>query len=890
MGSSPMDGNNMDLSKWILKDRLSRAIGSEPSVGLEEMLFGSSTPAPTAEVANRFESLEIFLQDLVSEQLKRPSDLLTLNPSRRESLGRFLSELSRLPEPEHPQDALRSFVRNDRTQSEQEALKQLFKQIAIVQIAKALLVLSWRRKSGMDLAKADLKDLTAAISRELGKYIHLQTSSCQLIQRNFYSWYKMSDETQQRLMSMLQTISSVEEARNWLLERARCLSAETLGERERYSNAVYAHLWKSARKHELLNTRSDSLIGFSPTLRDGSLMESAPSNIEWIGFEPLSFELLFCEVRYLWNEPKCPPLWMKGTGIEMNMEQQRDLLLTASGKQNILKQMDSVTCADVALIAEESLIRTQGRSLAAQALRKSVDQHPVLKKLKQPSTTRGMYQACQAVDKLRQGGTLIWMREELLTEASGKPALQFLLDQASILLIADLSGLQSSSDRLKRDIPKALYVLRKENRLEERKGHRPILIKAFGAIESDQDASLLFDRLISLIRKPEQVFPPEPFHLRTRVSPMDQREWEQHWFNPNDDQMVAQIENLKRNSDPFGQFATIRTLPLPGIGSSSAWYDPANGGRTPGGFYVWVESSKNGNELFTATESRLPAYVKGMHSLFFVSPLRQEWGLALQSILRSPLARDWFEYSIERKKGIWVLKDSDLKAVPIPRHLTRALVAERPELSELDPKEAKVLGRISTEPHQALKAIENEPELKARAFIHAASVLEHLDEQQGSLFKMISPDEQLIYPRLFDTVLTEQDLCTIHQHPNIRYTPTFSVHQAIRQVSVIKAPAPGILLTTPRGLTQMLYVQDSWLLDRCHDAIEELRRNDNEPTWGEIMKTVRLPRNPEQARTMGSQILKAYSTEKMRRKELIHLTGVCLMPEQEGAGKVGLLQ
>jgi len=294
--------------------------------------------------------------------------------------------------------------------------------------------------------------------------------------------------------------------------------------------------------------------------------------------------------------------------------------------------------------------------------------------------------------------------------------------------------------------------------------------------------------------------------------------------------------------------------------------------------------------LFTATESRLPAYVKGMPSLFFVSPLRQEWGLPLQAILRSPLARDWFEYSIERKKGAWVLKESDLKAVPIPRHLTRALIAERPELSELDPKEAKVLGKISTEPHQALKAIENEPELKARAFIHAASVLEHLDEHQGSLFKMISPDEQLIYPRLFDTVLTEQDLCGIHQHPHIRYTPTLSVHQAIRSISVLKVPAPGILLTTPRGLTQMLYVQDAWLLERCLEAIEELRQGNAEPTWGEIMKTIRLPRNPEQARAMGNQILKAYSTEKMRRKELIHLMGVCLMPEQELAGKVGLLQ
>jgi hypothetical protein len=839
-----------------------------------------------------FPEWEAFFQDLVLEQLKRPASLLTLNPSRRESLGRFLSELSRLPEPENPGEALRNFVRNERTQSEHEALKQLFKQISIVQIAKALLLLSWRRSEGKEIGRADLKDLTAAISKELGKFIHLQTSSCQLIQRNFYSWSKLSDAMQDRLLALLSHLQDAGPVREWLLSRARCLSAETLGERERYGCAFYQNLWKSIGRHELLNTRSDSLIGFSPTLRDGCLMEFAPSHIEWIGFEALSFELLFCEVRYLWSSPKCPPLWLKGNALEMSMEQQKDLLLTACGKQNILKQMDSVTCADVALIAEESLIRTQGRSLAAQALRKSVDLHPVLKKLKQPSTTRGMYQACQSVDKLRQGGILIWAREELLDEASGKPALQFLLDQASLLLIADLTGLSSESEQVKRDIPKALYIFKKETRLEERKSHRPILIKAFGTLRNEADEALLFDRLMSLIKKPGQIFPPEPFHLRTRVSPMDQREWEQHWFNPNDDQMVEQIESLKRQSDPFGQFASIRTVqPFQAIPENPSALQGISGHtRLNDGFFVWVESSKNGNEIFTSSEAKLPAYVKGLSSLFWVSPLRKEWSQPLQALLRSPLARDWFEYSIERKKGAWILKEADLKSVPVPRHLCEALVAEIPEHSDLDPKTAKILGLISTEPHAALSAIEREPELKALAFIHASRVIEHIEDHQGSLFKLISPDEQLLYPKLFETVLTEQDLCGIHQHSLIRYTPTLTLHQAIRTVTVMKSPTPGLILTTPRGLTQVLYIQDTWLRDRCHEAIEEIKKENPEPTWGEITRLVRLPRNPEQAVSMGNQILKAFGTEKLKRKELTHLLGVCLRPQQDGSERVGLLQ
>ena len=91
-----------------------------------------------------FAPLESFLHTLVLEQLKKPEELLKLNPSRRESLARFLSELSRLPEPTDATDALKRFTRMDRSEAEHTALKQLFKQIGLVQIAKALLLKSWR--------------------------------------------------------------------------------------------------------------------------------------------------------------------------------------------------------------------------------------------------------------------------------------------------------------------------------------------------------------------------------------------------------------------------------------------------------------------------------------------------------------------------------------------------------------------------------------------------------------------------------------------------------------------------------------------------------------------------------------------------------------------------
>lgn len=894
MSSSIFDSES-DFSSWLKKDRLEQTI-LEHSLDSDDgaLLAKPRTVTPPAFQSPLLEHLEKLLHSLVQDQLKKPEELLKLNPSRRENLGRFLSELSRLPVPQDAQDSLRQFVRHDRSAEEHEALKQLFMQIAVVQVAKALLIFSWRRHSGTAMNRADLRDLTAAVERDLRPFINLQTSTCQLIQRNFYSWYKLTPEAQNTLWGLLENIQDLEPIRKWLFHRARKMSAETLGERQRYGEGFYKGLWKAVERHRLIQPRGEQMIGFSPTLRDGSLFEHAPATVDWIGFEPLSFELLFCEVRYLWKAPKSPPLWSKGNALEMSMEQQSSLLLTHCGKQNILKQMDSISCAEVGLIAEESIIRSIGKSLASQTLRELVDQHSVLKMIKQPYTTRGMYQACQTLEKLRQNGILIWAREELLTEESGKPALHFLLNQAKIIAIADLGSLVSSSEATRQDIPKALYILKKENRLEERKSHRPLLVKAYGAVRDQTDVEILFDRILGLVTHPEQMFPPEPFQLQARVSPMDQREWEQHWFNPNDDEMVDQIEELKRNSTPLGQFATIRTFNPSAHFSYDRHQEPhlfSDGEIKPDqGFYVWVESSKNGNEIFTAPESKLPHYLRGNHALFYVAPLKPAWNHPLQTLMRSPLTRDWFNYSVERKKGAWLIKESDLKAIPVPKHLADALQTGSCQTSPLSPQDNRILNLVSNEPHNALKVIESHPEFRASAFIFASQILMQMEEHQGALFSLITPDEQLRHGEFFTSVLTEGDLAPIHQHPLIRFTATLTAHQAIQTVTPVKAPVPGIVLGTAKGFTQVLQIQDSWLRERCLEMLEALQREFGEPAWGEICARVRLPRNPEQAQTMATQILRAFATEKLRRKELSHLVGVCLLSRKESAEKIGLLQ
>jgi len=885
-----------NLTNLIQRDRIESKLNSPISAinSSPEAVVSSNTTFIFEKQFNQ------FLDEVVLEQLQNAERLWSLNPSRRESLGKFLAELSKQPEPENAQDKLKEFIAHDRTPQAQEALKQLFKQIALAQLGKALLVKSWNPDK---FVRSDLKNLTSAIEKGMRTYVHLQTSSSQLIQRNFYSWYNLSPIHQDQLWNLMEQIShensTLNEAKDWLLAKSRKLSAETLGERDRYSKLFYQFLWKSIQEHQLIRPSGRNVFGFCPTLRDGSMMEQAPSHIEWIGFEPLSFELLFCEIRYLWNQPKSLPLWIKGSSLEMSMEHQAQLPLTHSGKQNILQQLEAISSCEIAIIAEETMIRTQSRTLAGQALRKQIDVHSVLKKVKQPQSTRGMYQACQSLEKLRQGGVLIWAREEALEESSGKPTLQFILNQAKILFIADLSSLQCNQDTIKRDLPKTLYVLQKECNIEERKGHRPLMIKTFGTVDSSQNIQLLFDRIFSLLKKPDQSFPHEPFQIRSRISPIEQREWEQHWFNPADDQMVDQIETLKRSSTPLGELAIVKIISWTDLQKNLTIETHHQSSMTsPLKFYLWSELGDRGNEIFISEEANLPQASQKKGNLFVVYPQDSTWSIPLQSLIRSQLTRDWLDYSAERKKGGWALREIDIKSIPIPLHLylhLKDISKDQPE-KPISNFEQRLISLVPARPGEALTLMENNKNeaklLKAKVFVLAAQVLHQQKKEQATLFSLVRNDGQIQQQTLERIVLQESDLNKINQHPLIRFTPTLSDHQAITNVTQVAHPSPGILLATSKGLTQFLHIQDSWLRELVLEKISQLKIYQPEPTWKEICDDIKVPKNPEQTKLVTLQIVKAFHEEKMRKKELVHLLGACLMESAANSTpvKIGLLQ
>ncbi len=270
-------------------------------------------------------------------------------------------------------------------------------------------------------------------------------------------------------------------------------------------------------------------------------------------------------------------------------------------------------------------------------------------------------------------------------------------------------------------------------------------------------------------------------------------------------------------------------------------------------------------------------------------------------MIRSQLTRDWLNYSAERKKGGWSLKEVDIKSIPVPKHISAhfknlANTAMSESTKQNNPLEQRLTSLVPARPGEALTLMENNKAeaalLKAKIFVLAAEVLHQQKKEQATLFSMVRNDGQIHQQTLEKIVLQENDLCRIDQHPLIRFTPTLLENLAISSITSVQQPSPGILLATSKGLTQFLHIQDLWLRERVLEKITQVQTYLSEPTWKEICAEIKVPKNPAQTKLVTAQIIKAFHDEKMRKKELVHLLGACLIEntEHSSPAKIGLLQ
>jgi hypothetical protein len=899
---------NFNPSALLQKERLQKKQGEKtdqtPAVSLPGLspwkkLLKQDSPEQKQEESpsrnpgvHRLHVFEEYLDRVVEEHSRNPAELLKLNPSRKESLGRFLSELARQPEPADSAKALCAFIAPDRSAIQHQAVVHLYRQIVVVHLAKVLLLRSWCERGLCTFDASDFRDPNAALDRMLRGHATLARPAWQITQKNFFSWYKPNPQQEKELLDLFQGAGNMtdDEVRDWILELAIATSANTLGERDRYTRVLYKSLWKAIEANRLLREapslpgfQPGARFGYCPTLREGSVFQDAPPGLEWIGFESINFELIFAELRILWNGPRPPLLWAKGSGLEMRSDGQGQLPWNP-GSVDVIDQIDDINSCDIAWILEETIIKPQGRSLAAQALRRKVDDHPRLKKLKHLGTSRGMFQALQSLEKLRSGGIMVWVREELLTDESGKPILNELIQEAQILLIADLSALRSEDATVQRDLPKALYLFRRESNIELRQSHRPVMVKAFGALHAESDVHLLFHRLFQLIHRPDVVFPPEPFSLNARISPLIQAEWENRWMNPADDVWVDRIEHLKRNSESLANLCTIRLIQERKKNAATVTPE-AIAPVSENGFFVVVTHKKNESKIETASgQNDLFVPSESDSEIFWIAPMQPEWSAPLRRLVESSFTRDWLNYHAERRRGCWIIRELDLKSLPVPTELSQALRADSTSFdqesvtAELDPL------RFPTEHIQArLKALApDRPILRGFAFWKAAHALEFIEQQSKPLFSLLLPDDELDWSRLFEATLSPAQLTSLDRHPLVRIQGPLPDLATISQITRIKTPGDGLLLTSEKSIYKQLLIFDPWLLQVVEESITRLLKQVGSLSWKECLQNLLIPKDVPPAQEIATQVVQGVHAERLRMRELHHLLGASLNPVDMG--------
>ncbi len=618
---------------------------------------------------------------------------------------------------------------------------------------------------------------------------------------------------------------------------------------------------------------------FSPTLRDGSMVRTGPVTVNWIGLENSSFLLMASELVQLWWGPAPPPLWAVGNGLEVHSRDQLALAL-GSPKPSQLSRITEMEACEAAFLLEERCVRPHGRSLEAQRLREQLDQLPYFKKLRSPGTSLGDLQACVALSKLRPGGLLWWAREEPLTDNDGSEFLHFVLERAKIVCEWDFSELEHSLPTPLALFPKRLYLLAREPRVEERHNHRPSRVTLQGQIRSHVEIPLVFQDALGALHRPIQ--PHGHWKVHEHRSPSVQRDWAERWPDPSNQGQLRNLERLRQASLPLATFATVRPTPEG---------DPANDHRWsvhPSVRGLWIRGESNGEggrKLYAEALPRPGRETKG-HGLMLIVP-DESWVAPLASYLRQPESSTWLDHHCERRGDRWVLAESTIKFLPIPKLLLSALgVPISGANRENDPSFAQPLPgeweRLATEiPHQpklvqeALQKIPSDDPisgyLRSALFVRAARALENLSAGQGRLLSVVTAEGRIRWREMLE-ILPKSECTPLTLHPGLKITGQIPPHIPIGRWDRIRAAnAPGILFSTEIGLSLQLSSEASLLIDMLWEQLDGL----DHPTWSELVQYLRVPRRLEIAEATASDVLRSHGEQTQRLIELGALVAAC---------------
>jgi hypothetical protein len=851
---------------------------------------GADKPAPAPHLSFFAPTLTSLLIRIRSQLELHPQQLMAVNPSRRDAICQYL-ELLAGSSPVQPNAGAPALSSTDKLRawtdwrslgpSHQRAILVFFEELGLFALAQAILLKAWSDRGIRKWKREDLSDLNAALNGALRPLVPMDRDGWQVNRQNIYSWFKPPHEIQEALWNEFSAWRIVDEGPELLVGLIEACR-QSRPERARpkgFDEKVYASLWRHTPEPVQAPGLPRKRIGFSPTLRDGSLVRKGPTDCAWYGWENSAFSLYIGELSLLWWGPSAPPFFGVGNGLETSIQPQLSLNMPFTGRPAVSQKIQEMEACDVAWIQEELVIRGHQRSLEAQLFREVLEGNASLRRLRTGGTSLGHLQACMAIAKLRPGGVLWWIRQEPLQAADGSEALQFLLDRGKLVAEWDFSGVSLGFPPTdKPALPRYVYLFQRETSVQLRHDHHPTRIWAKGSIRSHIEIQPLLDEALQLAFVEAETHPRPSTKLSCQLisqrHPQNQREWADHWPEASETDEIAEVQALRRNAQPLASLATIRG----GACGNEARRMTENGAGFPSwrpqprGFilrahfdgktrYLKTEPLPNpalGQAPMTTTATDPDSFTLVLSDEAFVAPLR--------CYLESEIVRNWLNHKATRKNQRWVLQEQDLRILPVPNSLLQQLGQIPGTLGTsfalpLPGRWETLAANLRLAPQnvrQALSVLEHDDSgiaIRCGLFVRASRITQELRAIQSQTESYVRPDGQIIWRALVRN-FSPTDFVPPTLHSGVSIQGQMPLHTPITHLSTSKAPQ-AILLVTEAGHQVRIEVPDRFLFDILWDQIQALEK----PTWSEIVEFVRAPRRLEQFESYAADLLRVYGEQ-----------------------------
>jgi len=817
-----------------------------------------------------------MMQDL-EEHVSR---LLTLNPSRREAIAIYLDRLAN--QTSSPSGAggtgdaaggLRRWIEGPRSPGQNAALRAYFEEVAIIYLSQAILLKAWSDAGIRPWNESDVGKLNWSLSTALKPLLPIDREGWQVTRPNLYSWYTPSNTIQHQVWLTLDQARMSEDGPSLLFSisgparQARPEAVIPHGYDLRFFNAI----WKSMPGFGA-DFSSDNgpikrhRVAFSPSLRDGTMVRTGPSNLHWAGMEQCPFQLMIAELMQLWWGPQAPPIWGIGSGLEAHTRDQLSLGLN-SPKPSLLSKIAEMEACDVSFVLEERTVRSQGRNAEAQRFRDQLDSLPYFKKLKSPGTSLGDLQACMTLSKLRPGGLMWWGREEPLSQQDGPEVLSFLLERSKIVCEWDFSHLEHALPTSLPLFPKYLYLLSRETRVEERLSHRPLRITLSGQIRSHIELPVMLqDALESATQANPQ--PRGQYQIHQQVSPTPQKDWAERWPDAASQNTLRALEKLRSVSNPLANACTVQA-----VSALSAEQIPANWQNLSadgGSIGVWLRSQDRELSVLPLHQVTPNDVTHGGFTILVPDP---SWTVPLAAYLCSQTVREWLDHHAERKGDKWSLNEQTVRWIPIPKSLLKSLQALSPNAPQVLSAEWEKLIQEASQDSKKTKQVQsivatrlpNDEaglDLRAAFFVKTAQMLDHMKTTKKRLLAVVDSQGRINWCELLQ-VLPKSELIPLSTHPQIQISGNLPPHLPITRIDKVKTPSPGFMLSTELGLFIHLACGGATEGTRAPsvltDMLWEQLSSVQHPTWSELVQSVKLPRRLDFAQSTAQDVLKSHA-------------------------------